>query len=129
MGGHPLRRLGRRRLELGGTDRAEDAQQAERLGRRLCISAAGTREPASSVITSVPADQSPDKRTDHVRSPQLSVDRLLDVGEDLPCLTQDDIGGLRRPQRREELGDIGFRMTHAAYCYTTATRLALKVHS
>jgi hypothetical protein len=24
---------------------------------------------------------------------------------------------LRRPQRREELGDIGFRMTHAAYCY------------
>ena len=35
-----------------------------------------------------------------------------------------DIGGLRRPQRREKLGDIGLRMTHAGYCHTTATRPA-----
>jgi hypothetical protein len=43
------------------------------------------------------------------------------VGEDLPCLTQNNIGGLRRPQRREKRGNVGFRITHAAYCYTTAT--------
>ena len=66
------------------------------------------------------------QRADHVRSPQFGVDWLPNVGEALPCLIQDDIGGLRWPQRREKLGDIGFRMTHAAYCCTTATGLALK---
>jgi hypothetical protein len=123
--GHPLRRLGRRRLELGRTDRAEDAQQAERLRRPLHLHGGheGRSELRHDVRTAEPAAG---QRADHVRSPQFGVDRLPDVGKDLPCLIQDDIGGLRRPQRREKLGDIGFRMTHAAYFYTTATRLALE---
>ncbi len=69
-------------------------------------------------MTSAPAELGAGQRADHVRPPQLRVDRLPDVAENLPCLTQDDIGGLRQRQRREKLGDIGFRMTHAAHCYT-----------
>jgi hypothetical protein len=121
--GDPVGRFGRRRLECLGPDRPEDAQQCQRLRRGLLL---GRRHERPGELRHELAVVAPGRLAaegaDHVRAPQLGVDRLADMGEHLPCLAQHDTGGLRGPQRCEKRGDVGFGMGHAAYCYMIATR-------
>jgi hypothetical protein len=104
----PVGRLAGGGAQARRADRGEHAQQGERLrsGRRL---GGGHQRRGEGLHQRGLAGRRRSQRTDQVGSPELGVDRVVKLAEDLARLGQHPVEGFLHGDRREQAEDVGFR--------------------